>query len=65
MVDGCECIQEQYLRSFDYHTKKRIDGELGAVLTHSMVIQAAVVGPPYSSNSGGSRGRRRRQRRGR
>uniref|UniRef100_I1R1E4 DUF6598 domain-containing protein n=1 Tax=Oryza glaberrima TaxID=4538 RepID=I1R1E4_ORYGL len=41
MVDGCVDIQEHRC-GYDSHFKNRIDGELGAVLTHSMVIQAAV-----------------------
>ena len=42
MADGCRCLQDNLCSSFDYHSKIRIDGELGAVLTHSMLIQDAV-----------------------
>ncbi|KAF2911517.1 hypothetical protein DAI22_11g185900 [Oryza sativa Japonica Group] len=42
MADGCRCLQDNLCSSFDYHSKIRIDGELGVVLTHSMLIHDAV-----------------------
>uniref|UniRef100_A0A0E0MGW3 DUF6598 domain-containing protein n=1 Tax=Oryza punctata TaxID=4537 RepID=A0A0E0MGW3_ORYPU len=41
MADGCVDIQEHRC-GFDCHFKNRIDGALGTILKHSMVIQAAV-----------------------